>query len=83
MAEFCASCGGKVNATDKCGHEVPDNSPAIRRSTPEEENASSSSWANSLPQIVVSKLKWKNVRDFQGKPTTRAAIPLHFPRKSF
>ena len=59
MAEFCVSCGCKVNARDKlcfkCSQKVPDNSPTTRRITPEEENASSSFSAKSLSQFVASK----------------------------
>lgn len=85
MAEFCASCGGKVNATDKCclkcGHEVPDNSPAIRRSTPEEGNASSSSWAKPLRQIVASKAEER--KRFSRKAYNKGCSSASFSLKIF
>ena len=59
MAAFCVSCGCRVNSGDKfcfkCGAKVPESSLCGRGSTPEEENASSSSSTKSLYQFLVSK----------------------------
>ena len=59
MAAFCVSCGCRVNSGDKfcfkCGAKVSETSLSGRGSTPEEENASSSSSTKSLSQFLVSK----------------------------
>ena len=63
MAAFCVSCGCRVNSGDKlcfkCGPKVPETSLSGRGSTPEEENASSSSSTKSLSQFLVSEFSFK------------------------
>ena len=78
MAEFCVSCGSKVNPGDKfsfkCGSKGAEIShPSARISTPEDERASSSSSTKSLSQYLASKAEER--RGYKlNKPNNKAGF---------
>ena len=78
MAEFCVSCGSKVNPGDKfcfkCSAKVAEIShPTARVSTPGDQRASSSSSTKSLSQYSASKAEER--REYKpNKPNNKAGF---------
>ena len=75
-AEFCVSCGSKVNHGDKfcfkCGAKVAEIShPNASVSTPEDQRASSTSSTKSLSQYLASKAEERRAYN---KPNNKASF---------